>query len=167
MIAGYAAMTAKDYLKGYDRRKFVADDGSVNVDTILAAFTQGGGAGIYGDFLFGHTNRFGGGITDTLAGPGIGTAADFVDNVIGTRDHLLNKYVEGREDKGNAGAWLNFTLSNTPFANLAWIRPGVDFLVLNSLKESVSPGFLERQRQTRARDYGQSLLYPQTIGDSQ
>lgn len=164
LIAGYIAFTAKDYLKGYDRRKFVNPDGSVSVKTIMAAFTQGGGAGIYGDFLFGNVNRFGGGILETVAGPGIGTAADFFDNVAGTRDHILKKYVEGREDKGNVAAWLNFTLSNTPFANLAYVRPAADFLFLNAIRDAVSPGFLERQRKSRARDYSQSLLYPQTIG---
>jgi hypothetical protein len=156
MLAGYMAMTAKDYLKGYDRKKFVNPDGSVNLKTLGAAFAQGGGAGIYGDFLFGHVNRFGSGLLESAAGPGIGTAAD-----------LLNNAMKARDGDVKAADWLTFALQNTPYANLAYVRPAADYLVLNALRESLSPGFLERQRQSRARDYGQSLLYPQTIGGPQ
>ena len=36
--------------------------------TIIGAMFQGGAAGIYGDFLFGRVNRFGGGFTETAIG---------------------------------------------------------------------------------------------------
>jgi hypothetical protein len=44
---------------------------------MTAALLQGGGLGIYGDFLFGELNRFGGGFATTLAGPLVGRANDF------------------------------------------------------------------------------------------
>lgn len=167
-IAGYVSMTAKDYIRGYDRRKFVNDDGSVNLKTFGAAFLQGGAAGVYGDFLFGQVNRFGGGALDTIAGPGIGAASGFADLALKSRDRLYDKYVEAREGKNDLRAqWLNFALQNTPFVNLAYVRPAMDYLFLNALRESISPGFLQRQRQQRQADYGQSLLYPQTIGAPQ
>jgi hypothetical protein len=152
-IAGYISMTAKDYLRGYDRRKFVNPDGSANLKTLGAAFLQGGGGGIYGDFLFGQANRFGGGTLETLAGPGIGAAAQLVDT-----------YQKARSGDAKAADWLNLALQNTPFVNLSYARPAADYLFLNALRESISPGFLARQRANRQRDYGQSLLYPQTIG---
>lgn len=155
-VAGYIAMTAKDYLKGYDRRKFVNPDGSMNLKTVGAAFTQGGGAGIYGDFLFGQVNRFGSGMLESAAGPGIGTASDLINNLMKARDGDVK-----------AADWLNFALGNTPFVNLAYARAAADFLFLNTFREGLSPGFLERQRTNRRRDYGQSLLYPQTIGGQQ
>jgi hypothetical protein len=62
-VLGYAAMTAKDMLKGKTPRD------PKDPNTIIKAFTQGGGAGIYGDFLFGEYNRFGQSPLETAAGP--------------------------------------------------------------------------------------------------
>lgn len=152
MIAGYMAMTVKDWLKGYDRRKFFNPDGTVNAKTLMASFAQGGGAGIYGDFLFGQVNRFGGGLAETVVGPGAGAVLDGLE--------LLMK---ARDGDAKAADGLNYILQNTPFVNLAYARPIADYLALNALRESVSPGFLDRQRARRKKDYGQDLLYPQTV----
>jgi hypothetical protein len=151
-VAGYIAMTAKDYLRGYDRRKFVNDDGSANLKTLQAAFLQGGGAGIYGDFLFGQVNRFGGGLAETTMGPGLGAAFDLGDLLLKARD-----------GDAKAADGLNYVLQNTPFINLSYARPLGDYLFLNALRENISPGFLDRQRTRRKNDYGQSLIYPQTV----
>src|SRR3546814_16868336 len=59
-LAGYGAMSTKDILKGRTPRN------PLDPATWAAAFVQGGGAGIYGDFLLGETNRFGGGLLQTL-----------------------------------------------------------------------------------------------------
>lgn len=163
-LAGYISMTAKDYLRGYDRRKFINPDGSVNKKTLGSAFLQGGAAGIYGDFLFGQVNRFGGGLADTAMGPGLGAAFNLGELALKTRDRLYGKYIDGRDGKVGAADWLNFALQNTPFVNLSYVRPAMDYLFLNALRESISPGFLQRQRSNRQADYGQSLLYPQTLG---
>jgi len=156
LVAGYLAMTAQDYMRGYDRRKFINPDGSANTQTLMTAFSQSGGAGIYGDYLFGQVDRLAGRPLEAEAGPDIGRAATLIENFIRARD-------------GNARSadWLNFALHYTPSVNLAYVRPAVDFLLLNALKDSVAPGFLERQRIDRGRDYRQSLLYPQTIGGPQ
>ncbi len=151
-VAGYIAMTAKDYLRGYDRRKLTDEDGSINYKTAQAAFLQGGGAGIYGDFLFGQVNRFGGGLAETTIGPGLGAAFD-----------LGNLVLKARDGDAKAADGLNYALQNTPFVNLSYTRPVMDYLFLNALRDSLSPGFLDRQRQRRATDYGQSLVYPQTV----
>jgi hypothetical protein len=151
-IAGYLAMTAKDYLRGYDRRKFFEDDGSLNLKTLQAAFLQGGGAGIYGDFLFGQTNRFGGGLAETTIGPGFGAAFDLGELVLKARD-----------GDAKAADGLNYILQNTPYVNLSYARPIADFLFLNALRESMSPGFLQRQHSKRRKEYGQERLYPQTV----
>ena len=67
-IFGYLAMSAKDMLKGRSPRD------PEKIGTIMAAFHQGGGLGIYGDFLYGELqNEYGGGIFETALGP---TAAD-------------------------------------------------------------------------------------------
>jgi hypothetical protein len=149
LLAGAIAMTAKDYMKGHDRRKFINPDGTANPEALLTAFVQSGGAGIYGDFLFGQINRF----ASNAPEAGSGAAMELIDN-----------FIEARNGNGQAGDWLNSTLQNTPFANLAFVRPAVDFLILNEIREPVLPGFLKRQRRSLAGDKRQSLLYPQTIG---
>lgn len=145
-VAGYASMTAKDYLAGRTAR-----DPS-KPETILAALMQGGGAGIYGDFLFAQASRFGGGTLETIAGPTIGTGAQIVD-----------LWLKARDGEAKAGEALNLALQNTPFANLWYARPVLDMLVLNSLREGLSPGFLARQERQRREDYGQEYWAPRTL----
>lgn len=137
-VAGYMAMTAKDFARGFGPRD------PEKKETVLAAMMQGGGLGIYGDFLFGQTSRFGSGVLETVAGPGIGAAADAITLAMKLRD-----------GDAKAGETLNFALQNTPFINLFYARPALDFLILNELRDALSPGFLARQAANRRRDYGQ------------
>lgn len=146
-VAGYMAQTAKDAIKGYEPRD------PTNWKTVLSAMKQGGGMGIYGDFLFGEANRFGGGLLETIAGPVIGDAAN-----------LGNMLMRAREGDVKAGDWLNRALQSTPGASLWYVRPALDVLVLNSLRDSISPGFLARQDQKRQKDYGQRRAFAPTIG---
>ena len=140
-VAGYASMTAKDALNGLEPR----DPSSPK--TILAALKTSGGLGIYGDFLFGEANRFGNGFLETVAGPGLG--------VVGS---VANLALRARDGEAKAGDALNIALQNTPFVNLFYVRPAMDYLFLNSLRESVSPGFLARQEQRRFKDFGQRYV---------
>jgi hypothetical protein len=59
---GGAALQMKDIAAGREPRP-------VDEKFVGAAFMQGGGLGILGDFVFSDKNRFGGGIEQTLAGP--------------------------------------------------------------------------------------------------
>lgn len=61
-IFGGLALQAKDVASGREPRP-------VDEKFFGSAFSQGGGLGIFGDFLFSDVNRFGGGITQTLFGP--------------------------------------------------------------------------------------------------
>lgn len=156
--AGYASMTVKDYLKGSNPRD------PADKDTILAAMLAGGAAGIYGDFLLGKVDSFGGGLADTILGPGITSGIDAV-NLLKTGANTAMAAVQGEElTAAQAGVddALNFVLSNTPYANLSYVRPGLDWLALNSMKESISPGFLSRQRKKKKDTYNQTLWHKQT-----
>lgn len=143
MVAGYAAMTAKDVLRGWWPPRDPTDP-----NTMLAAFVQGGGAGIYGDYLFGKANRFGNGPLEALAGPTISTAASVVQ--------LMQ---QAREGEARAGDGLNILLQNTPYLNLWYTRPALDYLILGSLYESVRPGYLQRQEQARRKENGQRRFW--------
>lgn len=72
-------------LFGYNRM-FMRDIGNGNPPrdpydpkTMLAAFAQGGGLGIYGDFAFGEVSRMNQNFASTLAGPVAGEASDIMD----------------------------------------------------------------------------------------
>lgn len=140
-VMGYAAMTAKDFVRGYGPRD------PREPKTLLAALLQSGGLGIYGDFLFAEANRFGGSSLATLAGPLIGESANLID--------LAQR---ARNGEATAAEGLNWTMRNSPFVNLWWLRPGLDFLILNELRDAASPGWLARQQRRRAEEFGQQPL---------
>ena len=139
-MLGYVAMTIKDLLRGKNPR-----DPS-DPKTFAAAFVQGGGAGIFGDFLFGEYNRFGSGLTSTLAGPTFGTA-----------DDLANIYSRMRNGDDAAAKIFNTVLSNTPYANLFYTRPVLNYMLLNRMQEALNPGSLQRSRDRVQNDTGQSF----------
>jgi hypothetical protein len=138
-------MSAKDLMRGYERRDLDKPG------TWLAALMQSGALGIYGDFLFAQTNRFGNGALETLAGPTAGTAAS-----------VINLATRARDGEAKAADALNIALQNTPFLSLWYARPALDLLILNSLRESLSPGFIQRQQQRRREDFGQERIIPAT-----
>lgn len=142
-VTGYVGMSAKDLVRGYGPRDPLA------YKTILAALAQGGGGGIYGDFLFGEASRFRTSMLETFAGPALSTTAQ-----------IANLWARARDGDAKAGEALNIVLQNTPFINLWYARPVLDFLVLNAARESLSPGYLRRQAAGRARDYGQHRILP-------
>ena len=145
-LLGYAAMTAKDLVRGYSPR-----DPS-NYKTWLAALAQGGGIGIYGDFIFGQGSRFGNTALETVAGPALSGAA----NIIGI-------WQRAKDGDAKAGDALGVLLRETPFINLWWARPVLDAAFLNSLREWASPGTLQRQARQREQDYGQERWAPQGL----
>ena len=147
-------MTVKDMLKGYWPPRDPADS-----RTWLAAAQQGGAWGIYGDFLFSQTNRFGGGLTETLAGPTIGSVSGLLDIGLSARDYAIDA-ATGDEGKFAGGRALSWAVGNTPFANLFYIKPSADYLILNSLREILAPGYLRRQAKTRERQYNQTSISP-------
>ena len=143
MIAGFGAMTAKAASKGFrprDPREW---------QTILAAALQPGGAGIYGDFLFAQVSRFGNSLLEAAAGPTTGMITQ-----------ALSLWADLRNGEPRASRLLNTELGNTPFINLWYTRPALDWLVLHTLRDSVSPGFLRRQERRRQERLGQERILP-------
>lgn len=152
-MAGYASMTMKDLIKGYWPPR-----DPTHIKTWQAAFIQGGAAGIYGDFLFGRVNRFGGGLAETAMGPAFGSAFDLGDLILKAREAGLSSDEEVR-----LADWLNFSTQNTPFVNLYYVRPALDFLFLSSMKEAASPGYLKRVESNRQKTYGQRNVMPDPL----
>lgn len=149
-MGGYVSMVMKDLSKGYWPPRNPADPA-----TWTAAVLQGGAMGIYGDYLFAQTNRFGGGPLDTLAGPTIGAGSDALEIALAAKEYLTGK-ITGEEANFPEARALTLAINNTPFANLAYIRPALDYLFLNSMREAASPGYMRKQNQRRLKDFGQT-----------
>lgn len=135
---GYMAMTLKDMLKGKKPRPID------NPKTWSAAMAQGGGFGIYGDFLFGEASRMGGGFLETLGGPTVGKAAD--------AKRLFDQAKSGEDVAAEA---LRFAISNTPGNNLFYSRMAADYLFLYELQEAMNPGYLRRMERRAEQERGQ------------
>ncbi len=140
-LFGYGAMATKDMLRGREPRD------PLDKDTVMAAMMQGGGLGIYGDFLFGQANRYGGSTMDTAAGPMAGAVFGGLDLWAGLRSG----------DKVAADAF-RLAVSNTPYLNLFYTRAAMDYAVLYRIQEALSPGYLRRMEQRMKRENQQEYI---------
>jgi ribosomal protein S18 acetylase RimI-like enzyme len=140
---GYAAMSVKDLLRGKNPRP--VDDPR----TWAAAMVQGGGLGLYGDFLFGKYNRMGGSLTGSMAGP--------VANLADTAADLWTRIRTGDDF---AAVGFNALLANTPFMSLFYTRAALDYLILYQIQDSLNPGFLRRMERRLERENGQTFYLP-------
>lgn len=150
-LLGYASMSLKDVAKGKTPRDPTEEGQALKV--MLAAMVQGGGAGIYGDFLFGAANRMGSGTVESLVGPTFSSAGRIVD--------LYHKALEG--DNVSARAF-NEVLNNTPFMNLFYVRPVLNYMALYQIQELLSPGYLRRMERDVEKNGQEWLIAPSTAG---
>jgi hypothetical protein len=137
---GYLSLQAKQLAKGRELRPMTNEDGEFQGgELFLASLLQGGGLGIYGDFLFGEASR--NGLPATLsafAGPAVGEA----EKLRGILADLISGDPERIEDVPAAG--FRFAKDNTPFLNLFYARTALDYLILYRIQEAISPGSVER-----------------------
>lgn len=155
---GAVAMSAKDVLKGRDplsRLEDVEREPKKAFDFWTAAALQGGGLGIYGDFLFGKFNRVGGSLTNTLAGPVYGgmltdigrVYSDITDTATGEKD--LNKL--GSSIVGRAKNYI-------PGGNLPYVAPALNYLLIYQMQEAMNPGFVRRMEKRMESQQGIKFL---------
>jgi hypothetical protein len=140
---GYLSMTVKDAMKNRTPKD------PFKWQTVMAALVQGGGAGLYGDYLFGQYDRFGGGIASSLPGPMLGEAA-----------RLGDTFQKMRSGDAKASDLINLALSDAPFANLHFVRAALDLAILNRLQEWASPGTFKRREGTVLKQFGQHYIVP-------
>jgi len=151
-ILGALAIQIKELINGKDPRSM--DDPKF----WGAAFMQGGGLGIYGDFLFSDVNRFGGGLADTLAGPVVGSIVDPARNLI------IGNIAEGMEGKDtNIGREsVAFLKKNMPGGNLWYSRLIWERMVLDQLRRYADPEAdraFRRMMRKRQKDFKQEYWW--------
>ena len=142
-ILGYVSMTAKDLLRGKGPR-----DPS-NPKTIMAAFLQGGGLGIYGDVLFKEV-RGSADVAAAAAGPVLLTAFDVIA--------AINYGIRGEGGKAGKAAYRTVS-ANIPFLNLFYIKAVFDYMIGFQMMETMNPGVLKRVEKRMKKDYNQEYLF--------
>lgn len=147
-VFGYGAMYMKDVLKGRSPRVFTGDL-EADAKLMAAALSQGGGLGIYGDFMFGEFSRYGRSFLATAAGP-----------TLGQLDDLAEIWTRFRTGDDVAARVVQQTLNNTPFINLFYTRAALDYLLLYQLQETVNPGYLSRMENRIMRENNQRFFVP-------
>lgn len=118
------------------------------------ALAQGGGFAIAGDlFLVDPADSSVDAATNAiknLAGPTIGSASELVLKDISENVWQAS---EGKDTHWQAelASWAK---TQTPGASLWWVRPMIDHGFMNSMNESLSPGYLSRMQQRAQKDWG-------------
>jgi len=159
MTAGGAlAMMGKDEAKGYGVRKgfnpWNEDNTAEDVqDFWLAAAMQGGGLGIFGDYLFSDTNRFGKDKGVTILGP----SASFIGDTWKLTKGNVQELIEGED--------THFGSELVDYANRrlnpvkTWYTQAVwNEYAIRSIKIMLDPDYerAERKKESRRRkDFGQ------------
>lgn len=157
-IGGALAMQLKEIAKGKDPRPIPGPDQDPldSAEFWGAAMLQGGGFGIFGDFLGSAENRFGGGVASTLGGPLAGTAT----NVTGLAFSLAKQPLG--DDKANPGRDLvKIIKQETPGSSLWYSRIAFERLLADQLQQQIDPNYRRswRQIEQRARERGQDFWW--------
>lgn len=147
---GYARMAINDFMSGKPQRN------PLDPRTILAAFAQGGGAGILGDFLFGETNRMGAGWVTTAMGPIASDIERFTGIMNRFRDDITKH--TGKAFQHLWGDLAHFTAGHIPFSNLIYLKAAVEYLVYFHAYEAVSPGWWDRTNRRLLKDTGRAMV---------
>lgn len=149
-LGGMLAMWLKDIVNGRDPRP-------VSVKMAGAALLQGGGIGIWGDFLFSDLNRYGGGIATQLAGP-LGERGTGLLNLTAGNAMQL---VQG-EDTNFLKELKRFAEGNVPGGNLWYLKLGYERVLLDQLDYMIDAkanrGFKSRETYWR-KNFGNAYWW--------
>lgn len=145
-IMGGAVLLLKDLAAGRDPREID------NPQFAGAAVLQGGGFGIFGDFLSASQNRFGGGIAQTMAGP-------LAQDVQGLAD-----IAKARSPGGKAVKELKGLM---PGQSLWYTRLAFDRLVADQLYAAADPEYRKSWRRTEKYAAEQGTQYWWAPGETQ
>lgn len=149
-LLGYLSYTLKDIANGRAPRD--PQDLAGYSKAVMRAMAQGGGLGLYGDFLFGEASHLGAGPVVSALGPAVGTADDIGKFFQAVRDGAF------KGDMGHtAASAASLAKNNTPFVNLFYSRLALDHLIWFKLQEAANPGFLSRYQRTVEKQNSQTF----------
>jgi len=122
-----------------------------------AAYLQGGGMGIFGDFIFAESNRFGRSFMSTLAGPGWGLADDIWNISKGN----IDTWIEGKDTNISADM-IQFLRRYTPGGTIWYLKGIYNRTILDQLQKLADPKAYKKFRtkiKKRQREYGQDYWW--------
>ena len=133
-------------LKNLTKGKDITPEENRDIKYWMNAMIHGGGLGIFGDFFFAGTNRFGGGYAQTA----VGAVGSFVSDVL--KLGVVNPINLIRGEKVNYGNDIsNFIKRYTPGASLWYIRLVLERYIFDTLQEMIDPDFDKRVRRKEKR----------------
>jgi hypothetical protein len=147
-VMGAVSMQISDMLSGRDPRDMTDPRFGI------AAMLKGGSLGLYGDFLFSESSRYGQSPFAAALGPVAGLAEDVLKLTQGN----IMEAVQGKDTHAGAEA-VRFVKGNTPGANLWYAKGALDHLIFHQLQEYFSPGYLRKMKQRSEREFGQKYWW--------
>jgi hypothetical protein len=156
-LYGALAMQLKELAKGKDPRPMASRDPAELFKFWGGAMLQGGGLGIYGDFLASETNRMGGGLARTTLGP----SGDVIAGLLSITSGTAARYLQG-EDTNVGREVTRFLRGNTPGGSLWYLGLAYERAVLDQLQKQVDPEACKafrRQIQKQRKDYGNDFWW--------
>ena len=151
-IFGALALQTKEIAKGHDPRDMT------DPKFWAKAYMQGGGAGIYGDFIGQDVNRFGGGFLQTAAGPMSQLALQDIPKLtLGN----VQQFVAGKDTNISADM-IQFLRRNTPGGSLWYTRLIFERTLLDQIQKEADPKAhrkFRKQIRRKQKDYGQDFWW--------
>lgn len=129
-LMGAMAIMLKDLAAGRDPREAIKD-GKPSPEFWMASLLQGGGFGIFGDFLRSSTSRSGGGLAAAATGPVLSDV------------QALGKLATSENPAGDA---LKLLRSQVPGGTLWYARLAFDRMIADQLQELVDPNYRKSWR---------------------
>jgi hypothetical protein len=158
-VLGYGIMTLKDLAKFRNPRD------PTSLKTWAAALMQGGGLGLFGDFLFGEYDRYGRNFSESLMGPVIGELLN--TTVVEIWNRLKAQATDPAHTHDIWPVLAHAVVNNTPAINLFYTRWALDYLFLWQVQEALNPGFLKRfEKRIRDQNHQTMWLSPSSVVES-
>ncbi len=144
--AGYVSQILHDATKGKAPLPLVTD-GKVDWENFQKIVVRGGSLGLFGETTMGEFSGNYRSYLEYAAGPTFGQV-----------DTLFNMKASLQEGKNVSWPATKLLLDNTPFANLFYTRPVLDYFILWNLQAMMSPGSLERSESRTETQNHQSFF---------
>jgi len=139
-LMGGLALQMKEMAKGRDPRP-VTDKKFWG-----SALLQGGGLGIYGDFIFSDLNRFGNSFSQTLIGP----VGEFIGDTLKLTAGNVQELLSGKDTNFTKEA-VKFGTKYLPFQSLWYARLALERLLLENLQKWADPRASQKMREIQTK----------------
>ena len=164
-IAGLAAATTITGALGVQLNELKNNRDPMPMDNAkfwLKAFLKGGGAGIWGDFLYQTTNTFGGGAADTAAGPLTGVVGDALGVVLKEVGDLYSAEDFENYDSQFPERMVEFSERYFPGSRLWYAQNAFNKLFWEHLENAADPDVSEKRRRrmrNQEKTYGNEYYW--------